>query len=77
MGLTMKERTAVTAVMRARYRRARKKQKGRLLDELVALTGYNPGMRSGCCTATARRRVGTTSGRRRVCVVRGATMRRC
>jgi len=41
MGLTMKERKAVTAVMRARYRRAAKKQKGRLLDELVALTGYN------------------------------------
>lgn len=41
MGLTMKERKAVTAIMRARYRRATKKQKGRLLDELVALTGYN------------------------------------
>jgi hypothetical protein len=41
MRLTMKERRAVTAVMRARYYRARKKQKGRLLDELVALTGYS------------------------------------
>jgi hypothetical protein len=41
MGLTMKERKAVTVVMAARYRRASKKQKGRLLDELVALTGYN------------------------------------
>jgi hypothetical protein len=41
MGLTMKERKAVTAVMRARYRRASKKQKGRLLDELLALTRYN------------------------------------
>jgi len=41
MGLTMKERKAVTAMMRARYRRASKKQKGRLLDELLALTGYN------------------------------------
>ena len=41
MGLTMKERKAVTAVMVARYRRVSKKQKGRLLDELVALTGYN------------------------------------
>jgi len=40
-GATMKERKAVTAVMLARYRRASKKQKGRLLDELVALTGYN------------------------------------
>ena len=41
MGLTMKERKAVTAVMVARYRRASKKQKGQLLDELVALTGYH------------------------------------
>lgn len=41
MGLMMKERKAVTAVMVARYRRASKKQKGQLLDELVALTGYN------------------------------------
>ncbi len=41
MGLTMNERKAVTAVMVARYRRASKKQKGRLLDELIALTGYN------------------------------------
>jgi hypothetical protein len=41
MGLTMKERRAVTAVMVARYCRVSKKQKGRLLDELVALTGYN------------------------------------
>src|ERR1700730_16273776 len=41
MRLTMKERKAVTAVMVARYHRMSKKQKGRLLDELVALTGYN------------------------------------
>ena len=41
MRLTMSERRAVTAVMVARYRRASKKQKGRLLDELIALTGYN------------------------------------
>src|ERR1700737_2986010 len=41
MRLTMKERKAVTAVMVARYRRLSKKQKGRLLDELVALTSYN------------------------------------
>ena len=41
MGLTMSERKAVTAVTVARYLRASKKQKGRLLDELVALTGYH------------------------------------
>jgi hypothetical protein len=41
MGLTMRERKAVSAAMSVRYCRADKKQKGRLLDELVALTGYN------------------------------------
>ena len=41
MGLTMKERKAITAALRKRYARARKKEKGRLLDELVELTGYN------------------------------------
>src|SRR5437899_9951789 len=41
MGVMMNEGRAVTAVMVARYRRASKKQKGRLLDELIALTGYN------------------------------------
>ena len=41
MGLTMKERQAVTAVLVQRYLRATKKQKGRLLDEFVALTGYH------------------------------------
>jgi hypothetical protein len=37
----MKERKAVTAKMRERYGRASKVEKGRLLDELVALTGYH------------------------------------
>jgi hypothetical protein len=37
----MTERRAVVRQMAARYRRAGKKDKGRLLDELVALTGYN------------------------------------
>ena len=41
MGLTMSERKAVVRQMASRYRRASKKDKGRLLDELVALTGYN------------------------------------
>ena len=70
MGLTMKERKAVTAVMVARYCRVSKKQKGRLLDELVALTGYNrwyavgllrghgppPGGRRGRSTGRPRQR---------------------
>lgn len=59
MRLTMKERRAVTAVMVARYRRASKTQKGRLLDELVALTGYNRWYAVGLLA-----RGGITSGRR-------------
>ena len=41
MGLTMVERTAVTKETVARYRRAPKKGKGLILDELCALTGWN------------------------------------
>jgi hypothetical protein len=41
MGLTMKERKSFTAMLMKRYRRASKKQKGRMLEEFVALTGYH------------------------------------
>ncbi len=41
MGLTMVERKAVTKETVARYRRASKKGKGLILDELCALTGWN------------------------------------
>ncbi len=41
MGLTMKERKAVTKELANRYWKAGKKEKGRILDELVGLTGYN------------------------------------
>ena len=37
----MSERWAVVKVQAARYRSARKKEKGRILNEVVALTGYN------------------------------------
>lgn len=41
MGLTMDEKKAVTRVVAKRYQKANKKQKGQILDEFVALTGYN------------------------------------
>jgi hypothetical protein len=41
MRLTMSERRAVVRVATERYRRAGKRQKGQILDELVAVTGYN------------------------------------
>jgi hypothetical protein len=41
VGLSMAERTAVTKEMAKRYHRAGTKEKGRMLDELCALTGWN------------------------------------
>jgi hypothetical protein len=41
MGLTMREKQAITKEVANRYRKARKKEKGRMLDEFVATTGYN------------------------------------
>ncbi|MEW6676093.1 MAG: hypothetical protein AB1348_08885 [Nitrospirota bacterium] len=41
MGLTMNEKKAVVREVAKRYRKASKKQKGQILDEFVALTGYN------------------------------------
>ena len=41
MGLTMREKQAVTRQLAVEYKRATKKQKGRILDTLTELTGYN------------------------------------
>jgi hypothetical protein len=41
MRLTMNERRAVAKAMAARYRKATKREKGRMLDEFVELTGYH------------------------------------
>lgn len=41
MRLMMSERRLLVKVEAERYRTARKKEKGRILDELVALSGYN------------------------------------
>jgi hypothetical protein len=40
MRLTMKERKKATAVVAGRYQKARKKEKGSILDEFTKLTGY-------------------------------------
>src|SRR5438093_8664599 len=64
MGLTMKERKAVTAVLLARYRRATKKQRGQLLDEFVALTGYHRWYAVGLLRGRSGRAPGP-SGRQR------------
>ena len=41
MGLTMKEKQAVTKQLALNYKRARKKEKGKILDTVIELTGYN------------------------------------
>ena len=41
MGLSMQERHRIIAETAVRYRAATKLEKGRILDELTALTGYN------------------------------------
>ena len=41
MALSMHERQAITREMAHRYRRAGKRERGLMLDELCALSGYN------------------------------------
>jgi len=41
MELKLKERRAVSEVVAMRYQRAGKKEKGKILDEFVEVTGYN------------------------------------
>jgi len=40
MGLTMSERRAVSKEVAKRYQRAKKKERGRILDEFIQITGY-------------------------------------
>lgn len=40
MRLTMKERKKATAIVAPRYQKARKKDKGVILNEFIELTGY-------------------------------------
>lgn len=39
--LDMRQRQAITKELKARYNKATKKEKAKILDEFAALTGYN------------------------------------
>jgi hypothetical protein len=41
MGLTMKQKQALTATLAPRYRQSGRKTKSKILDEFTAATGYN------------------------------------
>jgi hypothetical protein len=41
MGLSMQEKKALTREVSKRYQQAGKKERSRILDELVQTTGYN------------------------------------
>ena len=41
MGLTMNEKQAVTKQLAIEYKRASKKEKKKMLDSVIKLTGYN------------------------------------
>jgi len=47
MGLTMKEKQAVTKQLALDYKRAGKKEKGKILDTVIELKGYNRSHTSG------------------------------
>lgn len=67
MALSMAERAAITREMAKRYRRASKKQRGLMLDELCALASYNRSYAARLLRARARgepHRRGRRRGRR-------------
>jgi len=41
MGLTMKEKKAVSKEIAKRYKKARKREKGKILDEFTKLTNHS------------------------------------
>ena len=64
MALTMKEKQAVTKQLALKYKRARKKDKGKILDTVIELAGYN---RSSLCVNMSEtpdhRKIGVEGGR--------------
>jgi hypothetical protein len=55
MGLTMKERKAITKGLAEQYRRSRKAQKGILLNSFIEATGYNRSYAAGLLRSHGRK----------------------
>lgn len=51
MGFEMKAKRAVLKELARRYRRATKREKGRVWEEFISLTGYNRFLPVGYCAA--------------------------
>ncbi len=47
MRLDMRVRKALTKELAKRYQKARKKEKGKILDEFISITNYNAAMLHG------------------------------
>jgi hypothetical protein len=65
MALSMRERQAITKEMARRYKRAGKRERGLMLDELCALTGYNRSYAARLLRSRARAPARTPARRRR------------
>ncbi len=69
MGLTMKEKKAVSREVAKRYQRSRKKEKGGILKEFVQVTGYTRCYASYVLRSWGRKIVLRTDGGRRIILV--------
>jgi len=76
MALTMTQRKAVTRELAKKYTGARKKEKGKILDDLIDLTGYNRSYAARVLRKTAQTKKKTVGrGRKRVTLVEDRRMK--
>lgn len=68
MGLTMRERHAIVREISERFQRSAKKERGRILDEFVELTGYNRCYAAFVLRNCGKKQARVLSGRRVVFV---------
>ena len=76
MALTMTQRKAVTRELARKYMAVRKKEKGKILDDLIDLTGYNRSYASRVLRKTARTKKKTVGrGRKQATLVEDHRMK--